>query len=95
MSREDWRHAKELISILEEASQEVPEELRQMAARFERRQAEGPRRGGGGGFRGGGRGGGRSGRGFRDYWARFCATHQSIPARRIALSFPASLLDLQ
>ena len=45
MSREDWRHAKELIAILEEASQEVPEELRGMAERFAKRMADGPRRG--------------------------------------------------
>lgn len=35
MTRQDWHHAKELISILEEAEQEVPEELYKMAERFE------------------------------------------------------------
>ncbi|KAK2580130.1 hypothetical protein KPH14_012407 [Odynerus spinipes] len=35
MTRKDWSHAKELISILEEASQEVPEELYRMAERYE------------------------------------------------------------
>ncbi|XP_006607867.2 probable ATP-dependent RNA helicase DDX43 [Apis dorsata] len=33
MTRKDWTHAKDLISILEEANQEVPEELYQMAER--------------------------------------------------------------
>ncbi|XP_029178271.1 probable ATP-dependent RNA helicase DDX43 [Nylanderia fulva] len=35
MTRQDWHHAKELISILEEAEQEVPEELYKMAERYE------------------------------------------------------------
>ncbi|XP_066599442.1 probable ATP-dependent RNA helicase DDX43 [Prorops nasuta] len=35
MTRKDWSHAKGLISILEEASQEVPEELYKMAERYE------------------------------------------------------------
>ena len=69
ISRRDWGNSRELIRILEEAEQIVPDELRDMANRFdrmkERRAAEGGggfggRRGGGGGF--GGRGGG--GRGF-------------------------------
>ena len=34
ITRTDWGVAKELISILEEADQEVPSELREMAARF-------------------------------------------------------------
>ncbi|KAH8312060.1 hypothetical protein KR044_009205, partial [Drosophila immigrans] len=61
ITREDWAMAKELIPILEEANQEVPEQLRDMAQRFaamkERRAAEGGG-GGGRGFRNGGRGGG-------------------------------------
>uniref|UniRef100_H2YPW3 Helicase C-terminal domain-containing protein n=1 Tax=Ciona savignyi TaxID=51511 RepID=H2YPW3_CIOSA len=59
-TRNDWGSAKELISILEEADQEVPDEVRDMAERFQkmkdRRAADGaayrsggPRRGGGGG----------------------------------------------
>ncbi|CAH1961803.1 unnamed protein product [Acanthoscelides obtectus] len=58
-TRGDWGQAKELISILEEAQQYVPEELHDMAERFEkmkdRREKEGGSRGRGGGrFRGGG-----------------------------------------
>ncbi|XP_060651017.1 probable ATP-dependent RNA helicase DDX43 [Drosophila nasuta] len=64
ITREDWGMTKELIAILEEANQEVPEKLRDMAQRFsamkERRAAEGG--GGGRGFRDGGRGSGGGGR---------------------------------
>ena len=60
MAREDWKHAKELIEILKQGEQEVPEGLVDMAERYEamlkRRAEEG---GSGGGF-GGRRGGGRS-----------------------------------
>ncbi|XP_017884968.1 probable ATP-dependent RNA helicase DDX43 [Ceratina calcarata] len=35
MTRKDWSNAQELINILEEANQEVPEELNQMAERYE------------------------------------------------------------
>ncbi|XP_061727461.1 uncharacterized protein LOC133532701 [Cydia pomonella] len=75
IARNDWAHARELIKILEEANQEVPDELEQMAQRFEamklRRDAEGGGRGGrgggrgrgGGGYGGGGRGGGYGGGG--------------------------------
>ncbi|XP_043068175.1 probable ATP-dependent RNA helicase DDX43 [Drosophila bipectinata] len=66
ITREDWGMAKELIDILTEAEQEVPEELHNMAKRFQamkdRRAAEGQAFGGGGGGRSGG-GGGRSGGG--------------------------------
>lgn len=78
ITREDWAMAQDLINILEEAQQEVPEQLRDMSRRFaamkERRAAEGG--GGGRGFGGGGGGrgyggggggyggGGRSGGGF-------------------------------
>lgn len=78
ITREDWAMAQDLINILEEAQQEVPEQLRDMSRRFaamkERRAAEGG--GGGRGFGGGGggrgyggggggyAGGGRSGGGF-------------------------------
>ncbi|EDW67467.1 probable ATP-dependent RNA helicase DDX43 [Drosophila virilis] len=58
ITRDDWGIAKELITILEEAAQEVPEELRHMSKRFaamKRRAAEDDAVGG----RGGGRGGGR------------------------------------
>lgn len=75
VTKNDWAVAKELIEILEEADQHVPEEIRGMAARFsamkERRAAEGGGRGGrnfggGGGGRGfGGGGGGRGGGGRR------------------------------
>ncbi|KAM3962107.1 putative ATP-dependent RNA helicase DDX43 [Aphomia sociella] len=60
ISKHDWAHAGELIKILEEANQEVPDELEQMAKRFEamklRREREG------------GNGRGRGGRGRRDRW---------------------------
>ena len=60
MTRSDWRNAKDLIKIMEEANQEVPPEVYAMAKRWadnqERRREEG---GGGGGRGGGGRGGGR------------------------------------
>ncbi|KAF7379818.1 hypothetical protein HZH68_016766 [Vespula germanica] len=35
MTKDDWSHSKELISILEEASQLVPDELYSMAERYE------------------------------------------------------------
>ncbi|XP_033176272.1 probable ATP-dependent RNA helicase DDX43 [Bombus impatiens] len=61
MTRSDWSHAKELINILEEANQIVPEELYHMADRYEawkekratERRSGGNRRGGGGGGGGG------------------------------------------
>lgn len=50
MSRDDWRHAAELIEVLEKSGEEVPDFLADMADRFsrmkERRAAEGPPRGG-------------------------------------------------
>lgn len=74
-TRSDWAMAKELIEILEEAEQKVPDELRDMAERFaamkDRRNRElnacfgGRGRGGGGDRRGGGgnrHGGGGGGR---------------------------------
>ncbi|KAJ8925636.1 hypothetical protein NQ315_009481 [Exocentrus adspersus] len=55
-TRADWGQAKELISILEEAEQEIPDELHGMAERYgawkEKKDTE---RGSGRGFRGGGR----------------------------------------
>lgn len=63
-TREDWGSAGELINILEEADQVVPDELREMKKRFdsmkERRDKERSMYGGGGG---GGRRGGGGGRG--------------------------------
>ena len=68
MTREDWKHAKELIEILEKAGQDVPQGLISMSERYaawkEKHDAElaacGGRRGGrGGGFGGFGGGGGR------------------------------------
>lgn len=73
ISRNDWGNARELIKILSEANQEVPDELEQMATRFEamklrrdKERGEGTGRGRGG--RGGGGGGGFGGRGRRDRW---------------------------
>ena len=44
MTRNDWRHAADLIKIMEEAQQEVPQEVYEMAKRFssmqERRKEE-------------------------------------------------------
>ena len=58
-TRQDWGSAGELIDILEEADQEVPDELRDMKKRFEamkeRRDKEKASFGGGGGGGGGGR----------------------------------------
>ena len=52
VTRQDWKNAKDLIGILEEANQEVPQEIYDMADRFaanqERRRNEGPRGGRGG-----------------------------------------------
>ncbi|CAH0731819.1 unnamed protein product, partial [Brenthis ino] len=53
VTRNDWAHAQELIKILEEANQEVPDELLLMAERFEamkirRERNDGDRRGRGG-----------------------------------------------
>lgn len=60
-TREDWGSAGELIGILEEADQDVPDELREMKKRFEamkeRRDKERSLYGGSGGRGGGGRGG--------------------------------------
>ncbi|XP_060557473.1 probable ATP-dependent RNA helicase DDX43 [Ruditapes philippinarum] len=75
VTRSDWGKVGDLIKILVEANQEVPEELEEMAARFashkEKREAEGGGRGrfgrgGGGGFGGGG------GRRRRDDGVRMC-----------------------
>ncbi|XP_052903415.1 probable ATP-dependent RNA helicase DDX43 [Anopheles moucheti] len=52
MTRSDWAVAAELIKIMEEANQEVPSEVRDMAKRFEARRDH--------------RGGGRGGRGDRE-----------------------------
>lgn len=69
-TREDWRHAQELIDILSKSSSEIPEELRQMAERYQawldKKAAEdeladqvgGGSRRGRGGWSGGGGGGG-------------------------------------
>lgn len=61
-TRSDWAMAAELIKILEEAEQDVPDEIRSMAERFlakkereNRERSEFGGRGGGGGRRGGGR----------------------------------------
>lgn len=76
ITRGDWRNAKELISILEEANQPVPQELHEMSQRFEkfkerkdnerealRNYGRGGGGRGGGGYGGGGRGGGGYGGG--------------------------------
>lgn len=67
LTRADWGSAAELIKILEEADQDVPEELNSMAERFQAMKdkrareceqfgmrSDRDRRGGGGGGRGGG-----------------------------------------
>ena len=57
VSREDWKHAKELIEILKQGEQEVPQGLVEMAERYEAMQKRKAEEGGSG--RGGGGGGGR------------------------------------
>uniref|UniRef100_A0A182K4E1 RNA helicase n=1 Tax=Anopheles christyi TaxID=43041 RepID=A0A182K4E1_9DIPT len=53
MTRSDWGVAGELIKILKEADQEIPEEVRDMAKRFEaRKDRDGGNRGGRGRFGG-------------------------------------------
>ncbi|XP_047206940.1 probable ATP-dependent RNA helicase DDX43 isoform X1 [Girardinichthys multiradiatus] len=60
LTRDDWRMAPELISILERAGQDVPEDLVLMAERYEKQKRERemycPRGHGWGGRGGGGRG---------------------------------------
>lgn len=92
MSREDWKHAEELIKIMEEASQEVPQELRDMAKRYstmlERRKVEKEAYGITG--RRGGFGGGRrrdSGNvcyncGEGNHISRDCPTRESVRGTR-------------
>ena len=67
MTRRDWGQASHLIKILEEANQEIPEELYSMAERYEvmkKKRAEEDR---GGNRRGrGGRGGNRGGNRYRN-----------------------------
>ncbi|XP_047537364.1 probable ATP-dependent RNA helicase DDX43 [Vanessa atalanta] len=46
VTRNDWAHARELIKILEEANQEVPDELFSMAERFEAMKVRRERNGG-------------------------------------------------
>ncbi|XP_071965095.1 probable ATP-dependent RNA helicase DDX43 [Antedon mediterranea] len=69
MTRRDWRWAGDIINIMQEANQEIPDELIEMAERWKRHKekldaenaaADGFRRGGRGS---GGRGGGGRGRG--------------------------------
>ena len=55
IERRDRKQAQELIQILQEAGQNVPEELIEMAAKYQRwkeRDAEERKAGGGGGGRG-------------------------------------------
>ncbi|XP_014215635.1 probable ATP-dependent RNA helicase DDX43 [Copidosoma floridanum] len=79
VTRRDWSLAKDLIKILEEAEQEIPTELYDMAERYEKKKSEdgrdgrrfgggGGNRGGGGGYRGGGGGNRGRGRGGRGWW---------------------------
>ena len=35
MAREDWKHAKELIEILKQGEQEIPQSLIEMAERYQ------------------------------------------------------------
>lgn len=67
VTRKDWAHARDLMKILEEANQEIPDELVQMAERFDNMRLRREQEDGGGGRGGRGRGGGRGGRG-RDRW---------------------------
>jgi ATP-dependent RNA helicase DDX43 len=67
-TRDDWGSASELINILEEAEQEVPEEIRDMARRFQAKQEKNAREKAAFGGRGGNGGSGGGGRGRRDRW---------------------------
>ncbi|XP_066995104.1 probable ATP-dependent RNA helicase DDX43 isoform X2 [Anabrus simplex] len=72
VTREDWAQASDLIGILKEADQDIPDELHNMAERFEawkerranekERERIDIRRSRGGGLNGGGSGGGRRNR---------------------------------
>ncbi|KXJ74300.1 hypothetical protein RP20_CCG013981 [Aedes albopictus] len=65
-TRGDWAVAADLIKILEEADQEVPDEIRQMADRFAaKKEREGREKSAFGRRDGGGRGGGGGGGGRR------------------------------
>lgn len=68
VTRENWGSASELIVILEEAGQAVPDQLREMKQRFEamkeRKDREKGSFGGGGRNGGGGYGSGRGGGGY-------------------------------
>lgn len=67
MTRSNWNSAAELIEILKEADQEIPEEVVRMAERFKaKKEREANERGSArGSFRGGNRRGGDSYRGGR------------------------------
>ena len=59
-TREDWRKSCDLIKILTDSQQHVPDELAVMAERWSKKKEQLDREGGrGGGGRGGGGGGGR------------------------------------
>ncbi|XP_041358597.1 probable ATP-dependent RNA helicase DDX43 [Gigantopelta aegis] len=80
VTRGDWRQAQKLIDIMAEADQEIPDELLEMAERYQSHQEKMSSEGGGfrgrgrgrGGRFGGGRGGGgdRGGFGFDDFGSR-------------------------
>ncbi|VVC99741.1 probable ATP-dependent RNA helicase DDX43 [Leptidea sinapis] len=65
ITRNDWAHAAELIKILEEAEQDIPDELERMAHRFKEMKIRSEREGGNMGRGGRGRGGRGRGRGNR------------------------------
>jgi ATP-dependent RNA helicase DDX43 len=79
-AKQDWKHAGELLVILEEAGQEVPDWLRREADRYkawkERKEQEKATGGGGGrAGGGGGRGGGGDGChkcGQSGHWSKEC-----------------------
>ncbi len=66
ITRSDWGSAKELINILEEANQEVPDGLQDMAQRFEEKKARREQEKRAFGLGGGGRGRGGGNRGYRN-----------------------------
>ena len=66
MTREDWKHAKDLIKILKDADQEVPQFLVSMAERYAAKQLQVEKELASIGLSGGRRGG-RGGRGRRFY----------------------------
>lgn len=69
MTRRDWGKARELIDVMEKSGQDIPQELHDMAKRFEAKKEKERAEGGDRPFRGrGGRGGGGFSGNRRNNW---------------------------